>query len=103
MSKTPVRQAVDLLRREGVLAGQSGKAVYVKAMPEAAAAEQRDLKALGERVAGLARRLEDYEELRDTVGRLETNLMELYGKTAYDYPGHGDADEQQQHGGARHG
>jgi GntR family transcriptional regulator len=85
VSKTPVRQAVDQLRREGILTGQSGKGVYVKAMPEDAAAEQRDLKALSETVAELKRRTEGYAELEKTVSRLEDNLRELYGKFGYDY------------------
>lgn len=87
VSKTPVRQAVDLLRREGVLAGQSGKAVYVRALPDEAAAGARDLKALAGEVAELKRRVHDNGELWEIVSRIEANLRELYAKTAYEYPG----------------
>ena len=101
VSKTPVRQAVDQLRREGILAGQSGKAVYVRAMPEAAAAEQRDLKALAGQLAELKRRVRDNGELWDFVSRIEANLIELYGKTGFDYPDHEASGQQERT--ARHG
>jgi DNA-binding GntR family transcriptional regulator len=100
VSKTPVRQAVDQLRRDGVLTGQSGKAVYVRAMPDAAAAELRDLRALGEAVAERKCRTEGYTDLEKTVSRLEANLRELYGKTAFDYP---DDEDGQQERMVRHG
>lgn len=95
VSKTPVRQAVDLLRTEGVLIGQSGKAVYVRAMPDEAAAEMRDLKLLGETVAELKRRTEGYAELREVVYRVEDNLRALYAKQAFTYP------DDEQAGGKR--
>lgn len=76
VSKTVVRKAVEMLRDEGLLAGQPGKAVYVKALPDEAAAGRRDLAALAGEVA----------DLRDTLSRIEGNLIELYGKNGYDYP-----------------
>ena len=90
VSQTVVRKAVEQLRDEGVLVGQPGKAVYVKALPEQAAAGRRDLAALADEVAGV----------RDWLTRVETNLMELYGKTGYDYPGEspGERDRRIGHG-----
>ena len=75
VSKTPVRQAVDQLQREGILAGLSGKGVYVRAVPGEAAGAQ-DLQTLSKQVAGLI----------EAQGRLEGNLVELYDKTGHDYP-----------------
>ena len=102
VSKTPVRQAVDLLKREGVLDGHPGKRVYVKALPAAAAADMRDLKALGEDVAELKRRAAGYEDLREIVNRLEYNLIELYGKVGHNYPTD-EASNGRQERTARHG
>ena len=102
MSKTPVRQAVDLLKREGVLDGRPGKGVYVKAMPDAAAAGMRDLKAICEQVAELAKRVAGDDELRETVHRIESNLIELYGKTGFTYPAD-DAMNGRRERTARHG
>lgn len=87
VSKTVVRKAVDQLCAAGILAGQPGKAVYVRALPEEAAAGQRDLAALAGEVAELKRRVHGDSELREIVSRIEGNLIELYGKTGYDYPG----------------
>lgn len=103
VSKTVVRGAVDQLRAAGILAGHPGKAVYVHAVPDEAAAGQRDLKALGKQVAELKERVRDNEELREIVSRIEGNLIELYGKTGYDYPGTSDNGQQEQHRRARHG
>lgn len=73
-SKTPVRKAVEKLRDEGILAGHPGKAVYVKALPDEAAAELRDL-------AALARELDELRQyVHDMEGRIEGDLMDLFGK-----------------------
>jgi DNA-binding GntR family transcriptional regulator len=96
VSSTVVRHAVEQLKNDGILTGHPGKAVYVRAMPEDAAAEQRDVKVLSSQVAELqgivaelARRVDSLgdDPLRDLVTRVEVNLMELYGKLGHDYPG----------------
>lgn len=80
VSKSPVRQAVDYLRAEGLLQGHPGKAVYVAATPAGVASERRDIGALSEQIKKLRA---DFE---DALGRLEGNLIELYGKTGNEYP-----------------
>lgn len=96
LSATTVRKAVVRLQAEGILEGRPGKGVAVKAMPDEAALEIRDLKALGKAVAELKRRTEGYAELQETVSRVETNLRDLYAKQGYTYPnGGGPGDERQ--------
>lgn len=102
VSKTAVRQAVEQLRAEGILAGHPGKAVYVRAKPDEAAAGQRDVAALAAEVAELKRRVRDDDDLREIVSRIEDNLVELYGRTGHDYPHPREADGQQKRR-ARHG
>lgn len=101
VSKTVIRQAVDQLRAAGILAGHPGKAVYVQAKPDAAAAGQRDLKALGEQVAGLKERVRGNDELWEKVSEIESKLIELYGKTGYEYSAGENRQEQERR--ARHG
>jgi GntR family transcriptional regulator len=99
VSSTVVRQAVAQLREADVLIGHSGKAVYVKARPEDAAAGRLTLEALGGQVAELraevrelAQRVGSVDELRDVLGRVEAQLIDLHGKLGYEYPkGGGDA------------
>jgi|ERR1035438_1382076 DNA-binding GntR family transcriptional regulator len=62
---------------------------------------QRDLDSLSEQVAALAQRVESDADLREIVSRIEGNLIELYGKSGFDYPG--DIRQQQRDGRARHG
>lgn len=80
VSKSPVRQAVDYLRGEGLLQGHPGKAVYVAAAPADLASERQSIGALSEQIRKLRA---DFE---DALGRLEGNLVELYGKTGNEYP-----------------
>ena len=101
VSPQPVRTAVRQLQLDGILRGHHGKAVYVKAMPAAAEAEQRDLRAIGEDVAELARRVAGNDELREIVNRIESNLIELYGKTGFTYPA--DAGDGERERTAHHG
>jgi GntR family transcriptional regulator len=75
VSSTVVRRAVEQLRTDGVLVGQPGKGVYVQAMPRDAA----DGAGLTPEMTGLTQ----------SVGRIEANLIELYGKLGYDYPHEG--------------
>jgi DNA-binding GntR family transcriptional regulator len=97
VSSTVVRRAVALLQGQGVLVGHGGKAVYVQATPEDTEAGRGSIDALSEQVTelkgtvrGLADRVDsisrDDDQLRDTVGRVEAQLIDLYGKLGYDYP-----------------
>lgn len=76
VSSTVVRRAVAELQAEGIVIGHSGKAVFVRARPSDAEAERTDVGRLAAEVA----------ELRAVVGRLEANLMDLYGRSGYEYP-----------------
>lgn len=102
VSQTTVRRAVARLQAEGILKGRPGKGVIVAAKPDDAAAGQRDLAALAAEVAELKRRVRDNSDLHEIVSRIEGNLIELYGKTGYDYPAD-EAASQQQDRRARHG
>lgn len=90
VSSTVVRRAVAQLQGQGVLVGHSGKAVYVQAAPEDAAAGRASIDELRGTVRELAERVDsmsqDGDDLRDTVGRVEAQLIDLYGKLGYDYP-----------------
>jgi len=93
VSSTVVRQAVAQLRESGVLIGHSGKAVYVQARPEDAAAGRLTLDVLGAQVAELraevrelAERVGSANEVRDVLGRVEAQLIDLHGKLGYEYP-----------------
>lgn len=93
-----VRSAVRVLQNEGILVGQSGKAVYVRATPETAAAEATALKSVDQQVAELreeVRRLADHQPseviakidaLQTEVGRLQADLRTLYGRLGQPYP-----------------
>ena len=69
VSKTVIRRAVELLAGDGILIGHAGKAVYVRARPQDDGGGRDDL-----------------GELATAVARIEANLIELYGRTGYDYP-----------------
>jgi DNA-binding GntR family transcriptional regulator len=73
VSSTVVRHAVAQLQAEGIAIGHSGKAVYVQARPADVASDRADV-----------------DQLRDALGTIEANLIDLYGKLGYDYP-RGDA------------
>jgi DNA-binding GntR family transcriptional regulator len=74
VSSTVVRHAVAQLQAEGVAIGHSGKAVYVQARPGDVASERADV-----------------DQLREALGTIEANLIDLYGKLGYDYPHDGAA------------
>jgi DNA-binding GntR family transcriptional regulator len=105
-SNNVVRNAVELLRQEGLLHGQPGKAVYVRATPAAVEEERATLKAVGSEVAELreevrrlavaqpAEVLEKVEELRTEVGQLEAHLRLLYDRLGQPYP-HGQSTPEQ--------
>lgn len=103
-----VRTAVRLLQQEGLLRGQPGKGVYVRATPETAAEEAAALKSVGEQLAelrGEVRRLADQQpseviqkidELQAQVGRLQADLRHLYDRLGQPYPHAHNDDPQQQ-------
>lgn len=98
VSVTVVRAAINQLRTDGVLRGQPGKAVYVVATPAEVVAEARSLDQLAGEVAELRARLdkkntsvdddlrEAVQQLRRQVARLQTQLIDLYGRTGHNYP-----------------
>jgi DNA-binding GntR family transcriptional regulator len=106
VSITVVRAAINQLRADGLVVGQPGKAVYVRATPEAAARERVQLEELAEQVKGLrsdladlAQRDEstaverlrtDVADLRRQLGVFHAQLMDLYSRMGQPYP-HEDA------------
>lgn len=87
-SVTVIRRAVLELQAEGILEGRPGKGVFVRAVPEEAARERASVEELSRQVAELRHLAErdGLDEVRAAVGRLEANLIELYGKLGFDYP-----------------
>lgn len=100
VSSTVAQRAVNELRAEGLLQGQPGKGVFVKATPESVADESANLQELAHQVAQLrtvstgvpdvAEVRGDLEQLRRQVARVEANLVELYGRLGQPYPREGD-------------
>lgn len=97
-SNNVVRNAVELLRQEGLVHGQPGKAVYVRATPQAVEEERATLKAVGNEVADLREQLRQLAEhqpseviakidkLATEVGRLQDDLRTLYDRLGQPYP-----------------
>jgi len=85
VSQSAVRQGVSELKTAGILVGQPGKAVYVKAVPAAASAEKHDIETLSKRVTELEQRAEEDRDLRDKVEDLKASIIELYGKNGLTY------------------
>lgn len=102
VSNTAARNAVGLLRREGLVAGTAGKRVYVIATPEQAEAERVSVEDLTQKVGGLkaeVHRLAEQQpaevnariaELQVQVGRLQADLRHLYDRLGQPYP-HGQS------------
>ncbi|MFH0246144.1 winged helix-turn-helix domain-containing protein [Streptomyces sp. HK10] len=103
VSVTVVRRAVNELRSEGLLYGQSGKGVFVHAKPDTARGEQATLERLAEGFANLERRVGELEttnadgvaalraelnEMKKHVASLQAHLIDLYGRTGQPYPHH---------------
>jgi len=105
VSAQVVRRAVGQLEADGILEGHAGKGVFVKTMPEEADQERRDVASLSRQVSELEERFgvladqsggasaddlagirADIARLQEAQGRLEVNLVDLYGKTGFDYP-----------------
>jgi GntR family transcriptional regulator len=91
-SITPVRRAVQQLQADGILEGHPGKGVFVKALPEEADRKRADLGTLSEQVSAVQDLVKDYPDLRDWLGRLEANLMDLYNRLGFEYPHGGEYD-----------
>lgn len=97
-SNNVVRNAVELLRQEGLVHGQPGKAVYVRATPQAVEEERASIRSVGSEVAELRKQvaqlaerqpsevLAKIEELKAEVGRLQADLRTLYHRTGQPYP-----------------
>jgi len=108
MSIPVIRRAVGQLEADGILEGHPGKAVYVKATPADLASERQDIGTLGDQVRTLRREFHELAEqvsetrpsdlapnlaeLREIVGRVEANLIDLYQKTGHAYPQGGTHD-----------
>jgi GntR family transcriptional regulator len=73
-SSTVARAAVAQLRADGLVVGQPGKGVFVRATPEAAAETAVSIEALGERVERLG---ELYEAERGRREELERQVAQL--------------------------
>jgi DNA-binding GntR family transcriptional regulator len=106
VSSTVVRQAVARLRGEGLVIGQPGKAVYVRATPAGIEREALHLDDLAQRVDALRTELgalaeqidgkpstADLDEIRDEIkqlrrafGVLQTHVMDLYSRMGQPYP-----------------
>lgn len=111
MSIPVIRRAVGQLETEGILEGHPGKGVYVIATPADVAGERQDIQALGEQVGALQREVHelaqradealdgdlarDVAELKETVGRVEANLLDLYQILGHAYP-QGGADDSKE-------
>ncbi|MGW7203926.1 GntR family transcriptional regulator [Streptomyces sp. NPDC054837] len=102
VSTTVVRDALKILKSEGLVHGQPGKAVYVRATPAASASERLTLEELSAGFQQLQGRVEVLEpsgdrsavdelrseitELRRSVAVLQAQLIELYGRVGQPYP-----------------
>jgi DNA-binding GntR family transcriptional regulator len=93
VSSTVTRAAVNLLRRDGLVIGRPGKAVYVVATPNSAAERAtglddlaRQIQELRGTVANLAGQLPTVDEIRQQLGRLQAEVIELYAKVGLPYP-----------------
>jgi DNA-binding GntR family transcriptional regulator len=95
-SSTVVRKAVEVLRNEGLLVGQPGKAVYVHATPAAVEAERASIDDLAHQISelrvevrGLAKRIDSEDRLKDLtteVAELRGTVEQLYARLGHSYP-----------------
>ncbi|MFG2789110.1 GntR family transcriptional regulator [Streptomyces sp. NPDC048419] len=102
VSTTVVRDAIRILREEGLVYGQPGKAVFVRATPEESVSERLTLDELTEGFQQIQEQLEGFEpgngrdaveelraeiaDLRRSVAVLQAQLIELYGRVGQPYP-----------------
>jgi DNA-binding GntR family transcriptional regulator len=104
VSSTVIRAAVSQLRADGLLIGQPGKGVFVRATPDAVAERTATMESLSRQVEQLRvelRRIEysrrdevagELSELRQHVRLIQTHLVDLYGQLGRPYPGASIAD-----------
>lgn len=94
-AQNTVRDALKLLAGEGLIYTVPGKGSFVADGAAARIAEgrpsdqDRDVSALREQLAGMR------ADMAEALGRIEGNLVELYGKTGNEYPW----EEQDEEGG----
>lgn len=98
VSSTVVQRAINELRAEGLLQGQPGKGVFVKATPDEAVTETLSLQRIAGEVVQLRTNLEEInaapvaalrgeiDDMRRQLGRIEGNLVALYGRLGHPYP-----------------
>jgi DNA-binding GntR family transcriptional regulator len=103
-SNNVVRNAVELLRHEGLVHGQPGKAVYVKAKPQDIKDELITVEGLREQVAALREEVRELAEqtnsstsvgemaseiaeVRSVVSLLQVHLRTLYDRVGQPHPG----------------
>ncbi|MFB7852909.1 GntR family transcriptional regulator [Streptomyces sp. NPDC056053] len=101
VSSTVVRRAVAELQAEGLLQGQPGKGVFVKAKPAEEVNEQQVIERLASGLANVQAQVSDLQsaspdtleevrrelaDLRRIVGILQTQLIDLYGRVGQPYP-----------------
>jgi DNA-binding transcriptional regulator YhcF (GntR family) len=121
VSSTVVQRAINELRGEGLLIGQPGKGVFVKAVPKSEADVIGDLGDLADRFAVILRshgysgvtreqveellrnspeseNPEEVEALRRWIAEIEASLIELYGRVGQPYPHRQEATGAQQRG-----
>jgi DNA-binding GntR family transcriptional regulator len=86
-----VRKGIAVLAKEGILSPGSTRGTFVLKLPgEPESDPDPDVAA---QVAELRERVEEASEaarsgeLRERIGTIEANLMDLYGKLGYEYPG----------------
>lgn len=97
-----VESALNVLRQLGLVESRQGSGSFVlRQHPGESEAESLAVQvaSLRERVAELSRHVEADSELREIVSRIEANLIDLYGKTGFEYPEDGEGQERV----ARHG
>ncbi|MGW1529260.1 GntR family transcriptional regulator [Streptomyces sp. NPDC001588] len=102
VSTTVVRDAIRILREEGLVYGQPGKAVFVRATPDESTSERLTLDELTEGFERIQHQLDalapgaerdaveelrvEIAGLRRSVAVLQAQLIELYGRVGQPYP-----------------
>jgi GntR family transcriptional regulator len=99
VSSTVVRAAVSQLRADGLLVGQPGKGVFVRATPDGVAERVATIEDLAKQVQELRAELGRFEasrrdevageiaELREQVRLIQAHLIDLYAQAGRSYPG----------------
>jgi DNA-binding GntR family transcriptional regulator len=88
-AKGTVDEALAVLRELGLVETRHGAGSFVIAVQPGESETQQlseQVASLRAQVAELRKRVEADSDLREMVNRIEDNLIELYGKTAFNYP-----------------